>query len=82
MNDPHFFMQLLQSFYSKDNDESKQDKSTAFHNYKILDECEFLPSINKDMELNEPDFRAFVKEVRVRSEALGILEACDIVEFR
>lgn len=31
------------------------------------------------MELNKPDFRAFVKEVRVRSEALGILETCDRV---
>lgn len=77
MNEPHFFMQLLQSFSLKDNDESKQDRSTAFHNYKILSKCEFLPSINKDMELNEPDFRAFVKEVRVQSEALGILDACD-----
>ena len=79
MNDPNFFIQLLQSFYLKNDDAPKQEKPTTLHNYKILDECEFLPSINKDMELNEPDFRAFVKEVRVRSEALGILEACDRV---
>lgn len=77
MSNPHFFMQLLQSFYLKDHDVAKQDKSTALHNYKILDECEFLPSINKNMELNEPDFKDFIKEVRVQSEALGILDACD-----
>lgn len=77
MNDPHLFMQLLKSFYLKDNDESKQDKSTAFHNYKILDECAFLPSTNKDMKLSEPDFKAFIKEVRAQSEALGILDDCD-----
>ena len=79
MNDPHFFMQLFQSFYLKDNDASKQDKSTALHNYKILDECAFLPSINKNMKLSEPDFKAFIKEVRAQSEVLGILDSCDRV---
>ena len=79
MNDPHFFMQLFQSFYLKDNDASKQDKSTALHNYKILDECAFLPSINKSMKLSEPDFKAFIKEVRAQSEVLGILDSCDSV---
>lgn len=79
MNDPNFFVQLLQSFYLKDDDAPKQDKSTTLHNYKILDECAFLPSINKDLKLNEPDFKAFIKEVRAQSEGLGILDSCDRV---
>ena len=77
MNDPNFFVQLLQSFFLKDNDVDKQDKPTALHNYKILDECAFLPSINKDLKLNEPDFKAFIKEVRAQSEGFGILDSCD-----
>lgn len=79
MNDPNFFVQLLQSFYLKNDDAPKQDKSTTLHNYKILDECAFLPSINKDLKLNEPDFKAFIKEVRAQSEGLGILDSCDRV---
>lgn len=79
MNDPNFFVQLLQSFYLKDDDAPKQDKSTTLHNYKILDDCAFLPSINKDLKLNEPDFKAFIKEVRIQSEGLGILDSCDRV---
>ena len=77
MNDPNFFVQLLQSFFLKDNDVDKQDKPTALHNYKIFDECAFLPSINKNMKLNEPDFKAFIKEVRAQSEGFGILDSCD-----
>lgn len=79
MNDSSFFMQLLQSFYLKDESRSEQDKSTAFHNYKILDECKVLPSINKEMELDEATFKAFIKEVRNQSQKIGILDACDRV---
>jgi len=79
MNDSSFFMQLLQSFYLKGESRSEQDKSTAFHNYKILDECKVLPSINKEMELDEATFKAFIKEVRNQSQKIGILDACDRV---